>query len=105
MGSVGKRDTPEDDVAEDAPRKVKLLAESFKPLSSVTGSGSEPVLLLVRSRHGAPDWRGLSDIVRQYPGEAPVKFVQRLGYTSVRVRQAGRIGGSSGPIEDRKSVV
>lgn len=73
VGSVGKRDTPEDDVAEDAPRKVKLLAESFKPLSSVTGSGSEPVLLLVRSRHGAPDWRGLSDIVRQYPGEAPVQ--------------------------------
>lgn len=73
VGTVGKRDTFDEDTAEDGPKKVKLLADSFKLLSEVTGSGSEPVLLLVHSRQGTPDWKGLSDIVRQYPGQAPVQ--------------------------------
>lgn len=73
VGTVGKRDTFDEDTAEDGPKKVKLLADSFKLLSELTGSGSEPVLLLVHSRQGTPDWKGLSDIVRQYPGQAPVQ--------------------------------
>lgn len=74
VGAVAKRDSMDEDGPEDGPKKPKLLAESFKLLSEVTGSGSEPVLLLVRSNGSAPDWQGLGEIIKRYPGQAPVQI-------------------------------
>jgi DNA polymerase-3 subunit alpha len=74
IGTVAKRDSMDDDGAEGGPKKPKLLAEAFKPLSEVTGSGSEPVLLLIRSNGAAPDWKGLGEIIKKYPGQAPVQI-------------------------------
>jgi DNA polymerase-3 subunit alpha len=73
VGVVGKQDSFDEDTDENVPKKAKLLADSFKLLREATGSGSEPVLLLVSSRQGAPDWEGLAGIVRRYPGQTPVQ--------------------------------
>jgi DNA polymerase-3 subunit alpha len=71
-GTVAKRDALAEDNGDEGPKKPKLLAESFKLLSEVVGSGSEPVVLLVRANGASPDWDGLQGILRRYPGQAPV---------------------------------
>jgi DNA polymerase-3 subunit alpha len=70
-GVVAKRDSMNEE-SEDAPKKPKILAETFKLLSEVVGSGSEPVVLFVRTNGREPDWAGLGAIMKQYPGQAPV---------------------------------
>jgi DNA polymerase-3 subunit alpha len=72
IGTVGKREMNGEE-SEEGPKKAKILAESFKPLASVVGSGSEPVVLLVRANGSEPDWAGLGEIVQRYPGQAPVQ--------------------------------
>ena len=72
-GVVAKREMNGDE-GEEGPKKPKVLAESFKLLADVVGSGSEPVVLLVRANGTSPDWQGLSDIVKRYPGQAPVQI-------------------------------
>ena len=72
-GTVAKREAAVGEEGEEGPKKAKVLAESFKLLSDVVGSGSEPVVLLVRANGHEPDWAGLGDIVQRYPGQAPVQ--------------------------------
>jgi len=71
-GVVAKRDSMNEE-SEDGPKKSKILAESFKLLSEVVGSGTEPVVLFVRANGKDPDWIGLGEIVKRYPGQAPVQ--------------------------------
>lgn len=71
-GVVAKRDSMNEE-SEDGPKKAKILAESFKLLSEVVGSGTEPVVLFVRAEGQDPDWAGLGEIVTRYPGQAPVQ--------------------------------
>lgn len=71
-GSVGKREMQSEDNGEEGLKKPKLLVESFKLLSEVVGSGSEPIVLLVRANGASPGWDGLEEVIRRYPGQAPV---------------------------------
>ena len=73
IGVVAKREMNGEE-SEDGPKKAKVLAESFKLLSEVVGLGTEPVVLLVRANGHEPDWAGLGEIVRRYPGQAPVQI-------------------------------
>jgi DNA polymerase-3 subunit alpha len=73
VGVVGKREMNGEE-SEDGPKKAKVLAESFKLLSEVVGSGTEPVVLMVRANGHEPDWEALGEIVRRYPGQAPVQI-------------------------------
>ncbi|NLV96095.1 MAG: DNA polymerase III subunit alpha, partial [Desulfovibrionales bacterium] len=73
IGTVGKSDAP-DEEQEDSVKKPKILAEAFKLLSTVTGSGSEPVVLKVLSADDQPDWAGLQEIFMRYPGQAPIEL-------------------------------
>jgi DNA polymerase-3 subunit alpha len=73
VGTVAKREVNGEE-NEDGPKKAKILAESFKLLSEVVGLGTEPVVLLVRANGHEPDWVGLGEIVRRYPGQAPVQI-------------------------------
>jgi DNA polymerase-3 subunit alpha len=74
VGTVGKRETSGGDEGEEGPKKAKVLAESFKRLADVVGSGTEPVVLLVRANGREPDWTGLGELVKRYPGQAPVQI-------------------------------
>lgn len=79
-GVVAKRDSMNEE-SEDGPKKAKILAESFKLLSEVVGSGTEPVVLFVRADGQDPDWAGLGEIVTRYPGQAPVQVDLGRGNT------------------------
>lgn len=73
IGTVGKSDAP-DEEQEDSVKKPKILAEAFKLLSTVTGSGSEPVVLKILSADDKTDWAGLHEIFTRYPGQAPIEL-------------------------------
>ncbi|NLY40746.1 MAG: DNA polymerase III subunit alpha [Desulfovibrionales bacterium] len=81
IGTVGRPDLRNGDEAEGVSKKAKIVVESCKPLAEAVGLGSEPVVLCVQVRNQKPAWSGLQDILRKYPGKAPVQLdVARAEY-------------------------
>lgn len=73
-GVIAKREAAGEEESEDGPKKAKVLAESFRLLSDMVGTGTDPVVLFVRVNGKAPDWDKLGSVLKQYPGEAPVQL-------------------------------